>query len=180
MLVDLYATWLGDDFDVVRAECGAEALDRCSDVDVAFLDRHMPNVSGDEVLAELPAPSGPHVAFVSAATPDPGVVDSGVDAYLTKPVSRGDLLDAARALVVRRDFDEEVDRFFALLSCRDALRRETVAGSDAAIERLERELARLADRVEDDVRALGDDVARRALPPGVSLDFDIQPSTGVP
>ena len=48
-LTTLYAAWLEPDYDVVTATSGSEAVTELdSDVDVALLDRRMPETSGDE------------------------------------------------------------------------------------------------------------------------------------
>ncbi|WP_251327876.1 response regulator [Haloplanus pelagicus] len=155
-LLDLYATWLDDvDVDLVRAHCGAEALSYCEDgeVDVAILDRHMPRVSGDEVLDSLrECPAGPRVAFVTAATPDVRIVDLDIDAYLTKPVERAKFVDLVHSLVHRETLPETVDRYVEKLSKRAALlesESQSVLRADPVYSRLESELSRLASRIDD-------------------------------
>ena len=50
-LADLYAVWLGDDHEVETAYSGQGALEEVTDdTDIVFLDRRMPQMSGDEVL----------------------------------------------------------------------------------------------------------------------------------
>ncbi|WP_251342318.1 response regulator transcription factor [Haloplanus halophilus] len=154
-LVDLYTTWLeGVDVDVVSAGCGAEALTRCDegDVDVAILDRHMPRVSGDEVLDVLQdRPDGPRVAFVTAATPDVRIVDLDIDAYLTKPVSREEFVDLVHSLLRREALPETVDRYVEKLSKRAALlesESQSVLRAEPAYSRLESELSSLASRID--------------------------------
>jgi len=56
-LADLYTDYLADDHEVLTAYGGEEALelldDPDTDVDVTLLDRRMPDLSGDEVLAAI-------------------------------------------------------------------------------------------------------------------------------
>lgn len=169
-LLDLYETWLTDlDVDVVRAGCGAEALDKCDDsVDVAILDRHMPRVSGDEVLDELrERHHDVRVAFVSAATPDVRIVDLDIDAYLTKPVTSEEYVDLVQSLVRRETVCETVDQYLSSLSKRAALlesESRSVLRADPAYAALEEELSGLADRI--DSLPFDDPYLRRTLTDG--------------
>ncbi|GAB3321173.1 response regulator transcription factor [Haloplanus salinarum] len=179
-LLDLYATWLGDiDAEVVRAGCGAAALAHCDegDVDVAVLDRHMPRVSGDEVLDALrDDPAGPRVAFVTAATPDVDIVDLDIDAYLTKPVSRDEFGDMVESLFRRESLPETVDRYVEKLSKRVALlesESQSVLQADPIYSAFEAELSRLASRI--DYRPLDDPYLNRALADGGRDDHSLDP-----
>lgn len=168
-LLDLYEAWLTDlDVDVVRAGCGAEALAKCDSVDVAILDRHMPRVSGDEVLDELrDRPHDVRVAFVSAATPDVRIVDIDIDAYLTKPVTHEEYLDLVQSLVRREAVCETVEQYLSSLSKRAALlesESRSVLRTDPAYAAFEAELSRLADRI--DSLPFDDPYLRRTLTDG--------------
>jgi CheY-like chemotaxis protein len=174
-LLELYTTWLADlDVTLVRADCGVEALEYCDegDVDVAILDRHMPRVSGDEVLDTIRTdPDAPRVAFVSAATPDVRILDLDIDAYLTKPVSREEFVDLVQSLLRRRGLPDSVDRYVEMLSKRFALLQSTsrsVLRSEPTYVTLESELSTLADRV--DPTGVDDPFLRRALPDGGSVE----------
>jgi len=169
-LLDLYETWLADlDVTVVRAGCGAEALDRCDErIDVLILDRHMPRVSGDEVLDTLRdrAPD-PRVAFVSAATPDVRIVDLDIDAYLTKPVTREEYVDLVQSLIRRETVSETVGRYLSDLSKRAALldaESRSVLRADPAYVAFEAKLWRLAGRV--DAHRFDDPYLQRLSPYG--------------
>lgn len=173
-LLDLYETWLADlDVEIVRARSGAEALAQCDgSFDVAILDRHMPRLSGDDVLAELSerAPS-PRVAFVSAATPDVRIVDLDIDAYLTKPVTREEYVDLVQSLLDRETVPEAVDRYLSNLSKRAALleaESRAVLRSDPTYAAFEEELSRLAARI--DGQTLDDPYFCRAFTDGGSDD----------
>lgn len=169
-LLDLYELWLTNlDVTVSRAGCGAEALDRCDEtVDVLLLDRHMPRVSGDEVLEELRDRSfEPRVAFVSAATPDVRIVDLDIDAYLTKPVSQDVYLDLVESLLRRETVSETIDQYLSNLSKRAALleaESHSVLRSEPSFAALEDELSRLADHI--DSHHLDDPFLRRASTDG--------------
>lgn len=154
-LLDLYELWLADlDVTVSRAGCGAEALNRCDEtVDVLLLDRHMPRVSGDEVLDELRDRSvAPRVAFVSAAAPDVRIVDLDIDAYLTKPVSKDVYLDLVESLLRRESVSETADRYLSNFSKRAALlatETHSILRDDPSFAALEAELSQLADDLDD-------------------------------
>ena len=169
-LLDLFELWLTDlDVRISRARCGAEALDRCDeDVDVVLLDRHMPRLSGDEVLDELRDRSlAPRVAFVSAATPDVRIVDLDIDAYLVKPVSKDVYVGLVESLLRRETVSETVDQYLSNLSKRAALLEAesySVLRDEPSFAALEEELSRLADRVDD--HHLDDPFLRRASTDG--------------
>lgn len=176
-LLELYATWLdGEDVEVVRASCGAEALSHCeeADIDVAILDRHMPRVSGDEVLDVLrECPDRPRIAFVTAATPEVRIVDLDIDAYLTKPVDREEFVDLVQALIQRETLCETVERYVAELSKRAALletKSPTVLRSNPTFASFEEELAQLAARIDGD--HVDDPYLRRTLPDGGRIEAD--------
>jgi DNA-binding response OmpR family regulator len=169
-LLDLYEIWLdGLDATVSRAGCGAEALERCDEtVDALILDRHMPRVSGDEVLDELrDSALDPGIAFVSAATPDVHIVDLDIDAYLTKPVTREVYVDLVRSLLRRRDVPRTVDRYLSRLSKHVALletESPSVLRNDSTFTASEEELSRLAPQV--DAHHLNDPFLRRTSTDG--------------
>jgi len=173
-LLDLYETWLADlEVAITRANCGAEALERCHEgIDVVLLDRHMPRLSGDELLHELRDRGfDPRVAFVSAATPDVRIVDLDIDAYLTKPVARGMYVDLVQSLLRRESLPETADRYLLNLSkCAALLETESrsVLRNEPAYAALEEELSKLATQV--DGHRLDDPFLRRASTDGGADD----------
>ena len=122
-LLNLFEVWLAEDYRIRTATGGAEALNRLDDrVDVLILDRRMPDLSGDELLAELrEADCSYPVALVSAAEPDFDLLDLSFDAHLSKPVSRGELLPMVSRLVAMVDVDPEVRALAQRLVKRDLL-----------------------------------------------------------
>lgn len=114
-LADLYAIWLEDDYDVRTAYNGSEALDALDPaVDVVLLDRQMPDISGDEVLAEVRDRGiDCRVAMVTAVEPELDIIDLGFDDYLRKPVDRETLLATVERLVRRATYDTTVTDYFA-------------------------------------------------------------------
>ncbi len=122
-LADLYADWLEADYEVLTAYGGREALDLLDEgVDVALLDRLMPEVSGDEVLEAIRSRDDEcRVAMITAVEPDFDILEMGFDEYIVKPVGRDDLRSVVESLRSRATYDEQVQRFYALASKRAAL-----------------------------------------------------------
>nr|WP_283102270.1 response regulator [Haloplanus sp. XH21] len=170
-LLDLYSAWLeGMDVELVRASCGAEALSHCEDgaVDVAILDRHMPRLSGDEVLETLcDRQTRPRVAFVTAAEPDVRIVELEIDAYLTKPVECEEFVGLIRALLQRETLCEAVEGYVVNLSKRAALLESkscSMLRNDPTYTAFEEELSRMASQL--DGHHVDDPYLRRLRPDG--------------
>ena len=71
-----------------------ERLD--SSVDVIFLDRRMPEYSGDEVLADVRREGWEcSVIFVSAVDKGDTDAEAAADAYLEKPADKDDMIKLA-------------------------------------------------------------------------------------
>lgn len=122
-LADMYVEWLEADYDVRVAYEGEGAIEVVDeDVDVVLLDRLMPGLSGDEVLAEIESAGyDPWVAMITAVEPDFDVLAMGFDDYLVKPVFAEDVRSTVGNLLSRSDYDERLQRYFALVSKRAAL-----------------------------------------------------------
>lgn len=84
-LADGFARILAEEYEVLTAYEGKRALELFTEsIDVVLLDRRLPDIPGDEVLAEIREREYDcSVAMVSAGEPDPSL---DCDAYLTKPV----------------------------------------------------------------------------------------------
>jgi len=148
-VADAYALWLSEDYDVRTATGGEEALAALEDdpdVDVVLLDRRMPELSGDEVLAVIRERGiGCRVAMVTAVDPDFDIADMDVDAYLTKPVGAEELRDVVEQLLRVATYDERTRERFALVERRAALEAEKTPAELEASE----EYARLTGRIEE-------------------------------
>jgi len=97
-VADAYALRLEDVAEVSVAYSGKAALDTVGDgrvPDVVLLDRHMPGMSGDEVLDRIRERElETRVIMVTAIDPDLDVLDMPFDDYLSKPVDRADVIAA--------------------------------------------------------------------------------------
>lgn len=117
-ITELFSAWLQDEYEVRSANGGEEALDKLDDtVDVVLLDRRMPGLSGDEVLDAIRAKDFDcRVAMVTAVEPDFDVIEMGFDDYLTKPINREDLEEVLESLLTRKEYDDQMQKYFALSS----------------------------------------------------------------
>lgn len=154
-LADLYASTLEQEYQVLVAYDGEEALELVDQtVDVVLLDRRMPGKSGDEVLAAIrDAGYGCRVVMVTAVDPDFDIVDMSFENYLTKPVEGEDLIDAVNEQLIYSTYDESVREYTRLRSKIDILRSEEPAwklADDARFERLRLE----ADSTKEDIETL--------------------------
>jgi len=125
-IADLYTTWLKTDFEVRTAYGGEEALDEVDeDVDVVFLDRQMPQFSGDDVLERIRDRGiDARVVMVTAVDPDFDIVDMPFDDYLTKPVMREDLTQSVDTMLERDGYDDTLQEYFALSAKKATLEAE--------------------------------------------------------
>ena len=146
-LADLYATWLRDEYRVRVAYGGREAIEKLDDeVDVALLDRRMPDLSGDETLQAIREEGiSCRVAMVTAVEPDFDIVAMGFDDYLVKPVSREGLTDTVENLLLRNNYDDGIQELFALASKKALLESE----KDPATLESNEEYQELTDQVAE-------------------------------
>jgi len=165
-LADLYTVWLSDNHDVDTAYSGAEAMEKVDgDTDIVFLDRRMPQMSGDEVLAAIRDQGlDCQVAMVTGVNADFDIIDIPFDDYLSKPVSKDDLVAVIERLHRRSTYDDALQSYFSLVSRQATLQAEKqpeqLAGNDEYtqllnnIERRKEELDSLTDQLdEEDVNA---------------------------
>ena len=161
-LIELYVRWLEDDYTVLTAAGGEEALEQFSeDIDVVLLDRLMPGMSGDEVLEEIRERIPDcEVAMVTAVEPDFDVITMGFDDYLTKPVEREELLETIDRLLSRTQFDDIEQELYALSSKQAALRsskpKEELDENEEFSE-LQRRIDELRDELNTTLPGMDDD-----------------------
>lgn len=161
-LADLYASWLGDEFEVHVATTAADALDAMGPaVEVVLLDRRLPDMSGDEFLTAIREEDYDcQVAIVSAVDPDWDILEMGFDAYVVKPVERDDLVALVHRLLARRLYNEEVRDFFSLASKRATLESTKDRAELEESERyaaLVEEVETLRDELQDVVVEMTDE-----------------------
>ena len=173
-LADLYTVWLSDEYSVRTAYTAAEARDRFDqDVDIALIDRRLPDESGDAVLDWI-FRNYPECrqAMVTAVNPDLDIVEMPLDDYLVKPIQKDELLERVRRLDNQRNYEGAVRELYALTRKRVHLESELTESErssgeeftrlETRIEKLEQTVAEVNGKLDDRdfheiVRRLGDD-----------------------
>lgn len=150
-LADLYAMWVGENYEVVTAYDGTTALEQMSDaIDVVLLDRHMPDITGDRVLEEIRAADYDcWVIMVTAVDPGLDIVELDIDDYVTKPVTRAQLTRIIENLRVQSRYGDDDRRELESLSNKmetleDEHSVEELTETEA-YQRLESELKEMSD-----------------------------------
>lgn len=173
-LADMYAAWLRDDYHVRVATTGEAALELVdSTVDVALVDRRLPGMRGDEVVAELRRRNyAIQIAMVSAVEPAFDIVKLGFDDYIQKPVTREALCSLVRLLLNRSAYDSDSQELFQLLTKRAVLEAqysESALDAHDEYQQLETRLTALEARLDETTANLTDDdysaLFRRLDPP---------------
>lgn len=146
-VVEAFAYWLEDDYEVRRATGGEAAIDVIDEgVDVVLLDRHMPGLSGDEVLDEIRDRGlDCRVAMVTAVDPELGIVDLPFDAYVTKPVDEADLHETVEGLLRVASLADQSRELFGVSQKIAALEAEHGPAALAEAEEYQRLLDRRAE-----------------------------------
>ena len=152
-LADLYTDYLADQYHVRTAYSGEEGIELLSnDIDVVLLDRRMPVVSGNEVLAEIEERGlGCRVAMVTAVNPDFDIIGIGIDDYLVKPVTRDDLRSVVDRLSKIATYNDQLQALTGKKLKRNVLRVEkskTELEESERYERLEADIEELEDSVD--------------------------------
>jgi DNA-binding response OmpR family regulator len=156
-VADAYALRLRGYCDVETAYGGEAALAAVEDstIDVVLLDRHMPGMSGDDVLTALVERGyDGRVVMVTAVDPGIEVLDMPFDDYLCKPVERADVravIDQQRRILAY----ETLGEYFSVEAKRAVLETELSAETDRdayadVAERAERLEARVRRLLPDD------------------------------
>jgi DNA-binding response OmpR family regulator len=159
-LADGHAARL-QEHDVRTAYDGREALDALDEaVDIVFLDRRMPGLSGDEVL-ETVRERGVNcrIVMLTGVEPSVDIVSMGFDEYLKKPVGKSELQNAVKRMLRRSDYDAKLQEYFSLAAKRATLETESAADVECTqeydelcrrLEAIERELDEALENLPDD------------------------------
>ncbi|PSP83450.1 hypothetical protein BRC83_06900 [Halobacteriales archaeon QS_1_68_17] len=156
-IANTYTAFLSEKFAVRTAYSGPEALDLLDEsVEVVLLDRRMPELSGDAVLETIEERDlNCRIVMLTAVDPDFDIVEMGIDAYLVKPIERGELNDLVDEMLERSAYDDEFREFLALASKKAAIEAEMGSEALAESDEYERINRRLAERREE----IGGDLA---------------------
>lgn len=117
-LRETYRAALESEYEVRTASDGEAALETVDDaVDIVFLDRRMPGLSGDEVLHEVRDRGVDcRVVMVTAVDPDTDLLQMDFDEYLVKPVETDRLRSAVERMLARDAMEDQVREMFAVAS----------------------------------------------------------------
>lgn len=153
-LVSLYETFLEPEYDVRTATSGNEALEVCDEaVDVVLLDQQMPDMSGDEVLAELRQRNvDARVAMLTGSEPDQDIIKMPFDDYRIKPIDRRDLLSLVDILIKRATYNERSQELFSLVSQKAALEvsnKDVTGEYEQIVERMQKLRTELDTLLDD-------------------------------
>lgn len=154
-VADAYVLRLRGVCDVETAYDGPTALDLIEerDIDIVLLDRHMPEMSGDEVLSVLDD-RGYYGKVIMVTAIDPGfdVLEMPFDDYLCKPIEREDVRAAVDQQATILGY-ETLGEYFSVESKREVLSAELQP--DELAEHAEyRAVSQQADRLEDRLHRL--------------------------
>jgi DNA-binding NtrC family response regulator len=163
-LLDAYVEGLELEYDVHAAESASGATEQIerlgSELDIALLDRRLPERSGDDVLKHIQSSSiDCRTAMVTAVDPSLDIIDMGFDDYVVKPVTPSDLRDVVERLLALEEYDEiyrelsekRVKRsvLAAELSRAELERSDEFRQLQSEIENLEAELASIESEIDD-------------------------------
>jgi len=141
-LADTYAIWFESRWNVRVVYSGREALDELSDdLDVVVLDRRMPEVPGDQVLEEIRAADiDCRVVMITALKPDLDAVELPFDEYLTKPVTKQELVETIEDLLLRSEFGPEVREYAAETSKAETIEEADIETDEAGLSEVRERL----------------------------------------
>jgi len=160
-VADVYALRLEDAYETRVAYGGPEALESLDEtVDVVLLDRRMPDIHGDDVLAEIHERDADcRVIMLTAVDPDFDIIDMPFDDYLCKPVKKEDLVGAIDQQLRIQRYDEQLSEYLELtsklavleseLSTREFEGEEKLRRLEARADKLKTELNRTLEGFED-------------------------------
>src|SRR5947207_389533 len=119
----LEAFLAGNDYEIAFAGDGEETLQKVAawKPDLILLDVMMPRISGFEVCKRLRADPATHdvaILMITALDQHSDVeraVEAGTDDFLSKPISKAELLRRVRALLAARGKKSDLDRTLAYI-----------------------------------------------------------------
>jgi len=155
-VADTYALQL-DEFETRVAYGGEEALAKMDgEVDAVLLDRRMPDIHGDDVLATIRERDDDcAVIMATAVDPDLNILEMEFDDYLCKPIHRETLLETvANHLDPTARETAEFEEFLSIVSKVDVLKAELSEAEldgNEEYQRLQKRAAELAPRLRDSV-----------------------------
>lgn len=147
-------------YEVRTAQNGGEALvELGTEVDVVLLDRRMPGMSGDDVLEHIDDWGlGCRVVVVTAVDPDETVAHLGFDDYLTKPVSKDELVGTIEQLLLFDQYEQLLAEYHSLTKTYATLKSNLDGRRHDTLEEIEAERTQVRDQLEETIESFTDDV----------------------
>ena len=163
-LADMYAAYLEDKFAVTVVYSGEEALETLdTSFDIILLDRRMPVVTGNEVLAYIEEKGFDcRVAMVTAVNPDFDIIDLRIDDYLVKPVSHEDIQETVDRMLKLEAYNDRMRKLTSKKLKRNVLELEKTKAELSESEEFER-LNDEIDDLEDEVEEIADELDTESL-----------------
>jgi DNA-binding response OmpR family regulator len=152
-VADAYVLRLRGTCDVEAVYDGERALEVIDErsIDIVLLDRHMPGLSGDEVLSRLVEREYyGKVIMVTAIDPGFDVLDMPFDDYLCKPLERDDVTTAVQQQCEILGY-EQLGEYFSVESRRSVIEAqlpESDLEENPEYAEAERRAERLAARID--------------------------------
>lgn len=98
-LLELFQLWIKRLFsysvDIQIAstiQTAKEVVDSTPNLDAVFIDRKLPDGSGEEVLPVLQSDTNSLKIMITAVSPKPEIINLDIDDYLTKPITEEDFI----------------------------------------------------------------------------------------
>ncbi len=125
-LADTYAEWLAVDYSVKVAYSASDAFEILTDdIDVAFLDGRLPEMSGNAIITEINQRNIEcRIAMITAVDPDFDILDMDFDEYLVKPVLKDKLQNCVDRLLRLKTYDDQFKESYSLATKQRLLEEE--------------------------------------------------------
>lgn len=165
-VADTYSIWLKQSgFDVVTTYSGEEALAKLNpEVDLILLDRRMPRVPGDVVLEKARQRQGRYqVSMLTAVEPSDDIIELPFDEYLTKPVTKAEVLDVIEGLILRDSIEDDLKRLFRQSAKYGALDAREETDAETAKAELEERIQSKRQQIDKKLRRLDNPTEAFAL-----------------
>lgn len=156
-LADMYQHYLSTEYETIVAYNGGEALTALGpDIDVVLLDRRMPGMAGDDVLKRIEEWNLDfRTVIVSAVDPDMDIIDMPFDGYLTKSVSKAELLDAVNRMIKKDRYESLLAEYNSVAETYDVLKGH-YSTSELSDDEQFKELESRVEELQDEIEAIVD------------------------
>jgi len=159
-VANTYDLRLKGDYETEVALGGETALQSVDEeTDVVLLDRRMPGMAGDDVLAEIRNRGlDCRIVMLTAVDPDFEITDMDIDDYVVKPVDREQLISVVERALTISEYNEQMQKLSSLklkrnvleveLSGRELAESEKYRRLEADIENLQAQVQSMEDTLD--------------------------------